>query len=66
MKSIVVTGVSTGIGRSISELLIQNGFHVFGSVRKQADAERLKADLGAGFTPLTFDITNEVAVQAAA
>ena len=66
MKSIVVTGVSTGIGRSISELLIQNGFHVFGSVRKQADAERLKADLGAGFTPLTFDITDEVAVQAAA
>ncbi|MFN8433143.1 MAG: SDR family oxidoreductase [Anaerolineales bacterium] len=66
MKSIVVTGVSTGIGRSISELLIQNRFHVFGSVRKQADAERLKADLGAGFTPLTFDITNEVAVQAAA
>ena len=66
MKSIVVTGASTGIGRSITEMLIPKGFHVFGSVRKQADAERLKSDLGVGFTPLTFDITDEAAVYAAA
>jgi len=66
MKSIVVTGASTGIGKSISEMLIQKGFHVFGSVRKQADAERLRSDLGAAFTPLTFDITDEAAVHAAA
>lgn len=65
MKSIVITGVSTGIGRSIAEAALQHGLHVFGSVRKQADAERLKADLGAGFTPLTFDITDEAAVHAA-
>lgn len=66
MKSIVVTGASTGIGKSIAEVVIQNGFHVFGSVRKQADAERLQSDLGAGFTPLTFDITDEAAVHTAA
>ncbi|GAB4399786.1 MAG: SDR family oxidoreductase [Anaerolineales bacterium] len=66
MKSIVVTGVSTGIGKSVAETLIQKGFHVFGSVRKHADAERLKSDLGTGFTPLTFDVTDEAAVHAAA
>ena len=66
MKSIVVTGASTGIGKSIAEQLIQNGFHVFGSVRKQTDAERLTSDLGTGFTPLTFDVTDEAAVHAAA
>ncbi|MFM8367449.1 MAG: SDR family oxidoreductase [Chloroflexota bacterium] len=66
MKSIVVTGVSTGIGKSIAEMLIQKGFHVFGSVRKQTDADRLRSDLGTGFTPLTFDITDEVAVHVAA
>ncbi len=66
MKSIVVTGVSTGIGKSIAEMLIQKGFHVFGSVRKQTDADRLRSDLGTGFTPLTFDITDEIAVHAAA
>ncbi|MEY2817507.1 MAG: serine 3-dehydrogenase, partial [Chloroflexota bacterium] len=66
MKSIVVTGVSTGIGKSIAEMLIQKRFHVFGSVRKQTDADRLRSDLGTGFTPLTFDITDEIAVHAAA
>lgn len=66
MKSIVVTGASTGIGKSIAEQLIQNGFHVFGSVRKKTDAERLTSDLGTGFTPLTFDVTDEAAVHAAA
>jgi NAD(P)-dependent dehydrogenase (short-subunit alcohol dehydrogenase family) len=39
---------------------------VFGSVRKPADADRLKAEFGANFTPLLFDVTDEAAVLAAA
>src|SRR5205085_1765114 len=39
---------------------------VFGSVRKQADADRLKMQFGANFTPLTFDVTDEPAVTTAA
>jgi len=39
---------------------------VFGSVRKPADADRLRAEFGANFTPLLFDVTNEAAVLAAA
>lgn len=66
MKSVVVTGASTGIGLGVVKVLIQNGYRVFGSVRKQADAERLKTDFGAGFTPLTFDVTDEAAVHSAA
>lgn len=66
MKSVVITGASTGIGKSTAQILIQKGYHVFGSVRKQADAERLISELGAGFTPLTFDVTDEAAVHAAA
>jgi hypothetical protein len=31
---------------------------VFGSVRKQADVDRLKATFGADFTPLLFDVTD--------
>ena len=41
MKSVVVTGASTGIGWGCAKVLIEKGFRVFGSVRKQADAERL-------------------------
>jgi hypothetical protein len=42
--------------------LLDKGFRVFGSVRKQADAERLKAEFGANFTALMFDIADEAAV----
>ena len=66
MRSVVVTGASTGIGHATAKLLLEKGFRVFGSVRKQADADRLTGELGANFTPLLFDITDEAAVLAAA
>jgi NAD(P)-dependent dehydrogenase (short-subunit alcohol dehydrogenase family) len=66
MQSVVVTGVSTGIGWGITKVLIERGFRVFGSVRKPQDAERLSKEFGAGFVPLLFDVTDEAAVQAAA
>lgn len=66
MKSVVVTGVSTGIGWGITKVLLQNGYRVFGSVRKQQDAERLAREFGPNFLSLTFDVTDESAVQAAA
>jgi NAD(P)-dependent dehydrogenase (short-subunit alcohol dehydrogenase family) len=66
MRSVVITGASTGIGWSSSKILAEKGFRVFGSVRKAADAERLTRELGANFTPLLFDVTDEGAVLAAA
>jgi NAD(P)-dependent dehydrogenase (short-subunit alcohol dehydrogenase family) len=65
-RSVVVTGVSTGIGLAAAKVLAAKGFHVFGSVRKAADGERVAAELGAAFTPLVFDVTDELAVQAGA
>ncbi len=65
MKSVVVTGVSTGIGHAAAKVLAEKGFHVFGSVRKEADAERLKKDLGDRFTALIFDVTDEAAIRRA-
>ena len=66
MKSVVITGASTGIGWAAAKLLLDRGFRVFGSVRKQADADRLKGEFGANFIPLVFDVTDEAAVLAAA
>jgi len=66
MKSVVITGASTGIGWATAKLLLDKGFRVLGSVRKQADADRLKGEFGANFTPLLFDVTDEPAVLAAA
>jgi NAD(P)-dependent dehydrogenase (short-subunit alcohol dehydrogenase family) len=66
MKSVVITGVSTGIGYASAKVLIKSGFHVFGSVRKQEDAARLVHEFGASFTPLVFDMTDEPALKQAA
>src|SRR6266566_3507291 len=66
MQSVVITGGSTGIGWAAAKLLLDRGFRVFGSVRKQADADRLKGEFGTNFTPLIFDVTDEAAVLAAA
>jgi hypothetical protein len=66
MKSVVITGASTGIGWAAAKLLLERSFRVFGSVRKAADAVRLKSEFGANFTPLSFDVTDEAAVLSAA
>lgn len=62
----LITGVSTGIGFDAARLLIERGYHVFGSVRKQTDADKVGQELGADFTPLMFDVTDEPAIAAAA
>src|ERR1041384_392475 len=66
MQSVVVTGVSTGIGWGTTKVLIGHGFRVFGSVRKTQDAERLSKEFGSNFVPLLFDVPDEPAVEAAA
>jgi NAD(P)-dependent dehydrogenase (short-subunit alcohol dehydrogenase family) len=65
-RSVVVTGVSTGIGLATAKSLLAAGFRVFGSVRRDEDAKRLSGELGEGFAPLLFDVTDEKAVKTAA
>ncbi len=62
---VLITGVSTGIGYAAAVDLAGRGYHVFGSVRSQADADRLQAEIPTNFTPLLFDVTDETAVRAA-
>ena len=66
MSSVVVTCASSGIGLQISKTLIDKGYRVFGSVRKEEDGARVAADLGPQFVPLMFDVTDRQAVFAAA
>jgi NAD(P)-dependent dehydrogenase (short-subunit alcohol dehydrogenase family) len=66
MRSVVITGASTGIGWATAKLLLARGFRVFGSVRKAQDAQRLCSEFGADFTALSFDVTDEAGVLAAA
>jgi NAD(P)-dependent dehydrogenase (short-subunit alcohol dehydrogenase family) len=65
-RSVVVTGVSTGIGWGITKILLAKGFRVFGSVRRQSDADRLQREFGDAFTPLIMDVTDRQTVERAA
>lgn len=56
MKNIVITGVSTGIGLATAKRLLNNGYRVFGSVRKETDANQLQQEWGDKFVSLIFDV----------
>ena len=62
MDSVVITGVSTGIGLSAAEILCESGYKVFGSVRKIEDAKYLSSKYS-NFKPLIFDVRDESAIQ---
>lgn len=63
-KNILITGISSGIGYDAARVLAARGYRVFGSVRRQADAERVRAELGENVTPLLFDVTDHEAITA--
>ncbi len=65
-QTALVTGVSTGIGRAIARALIDAGWQVFGSVRKDSDGAAAHDALGENFTPLIFDVTDRKAIEQSA
>ncbi len=65
-KNVLITGVSTGIGAECAKVFAGNGYKVFGSVRKEEDAQSLKDELGDQFQALIFDVTDHEAVDQAA
>ncbi len=65
-KNILITGASTGVGYGLAEVFTKAGYEVYGSVRRQEDAARLREELGERFHPLLFDVTNYLAIDKAA
>ena len=63
---VLITGASGGIGCATSRELVSRGWTVFGGVRREADARRLRAELGESFQPLMLDVTDPAAVREAA
>jgi NAD(P)-dependent dehydrogenase (short-subunit alcohol dehydrogenase family) len=62
--AVVVTGASTGIGRACALDLDGRGFRVFAGVRRDVDAERLRAERPT-IEPLHIDVTDAEAIAAA-
>jgi NAD(P)-dependent dehydrogenase (short-subunit alcohol dehydrogenase family) len=58
--AVVVTGSSTGIGRACALELDRRGFAVFAGIRKEADAEALRAVGSGRLRPLIIDVTSRI------
>jgi len=65
MKTIVVTGASSGVGSAISRLFVDNGWRVIGLARSLNKLEILKNELGKRFSCLEVDISSSVSVKEA-
>ena len=59
----VITGASTGIGAATARELARRGFHVLAGVRRDRDADAIRAP---GIEPLIIDITNADHIRALA
>jgi NAD(P)-dependent dehydrogenase (short-subunit alcohol dehydrogenase family) len=65
MKSVVITGASTGIGRACALTLDRNGLRVFAGVRKDADGAALRAAASPALKPVRLDVTDPGSIDAA-
>lgn len=61
MKTVVITGASTGIGYDAAVQLAKRGYQVFAGVRKQEDADRLKQHQG--IEPVILDVTKPAQID---
>jgi len=66
LKTVFITGASSGIGESCALYLDRRGWRVFASVRKPVDAEQLRSRSSSNLTPLLMDVTDEASVTSAA
>jgi NAD(P)-dependent dehydrogenase (short-subunit alcohol dehydrogenase family) len=64
--NVLVTGTSTGIGRASARLLAGEGFRVFAAVRREEDAQSLRAEGLDGLVPILLDVTDADSIARAA
>jgi NAD(P)-dependent dehydrogenase (short-subunit alcohol dehydrogenase family) len=63
MRAVVVTGASSGIGRSCALRLDAAGWQVFAGVRSPADGDALRAAASGRLVPVRVDVTDIGSVQ---
>jgi NAD(P)-dependent dehydrogenase (short-subunit alcohol dehydrogenase family) len=63
IQTAVVTGASRGFGRAIAAALMAAGTSVVGIARDQQELRAVRDELGAGFTPVAADATDESLAQ---
>ena len=65
-RTIFITGATAGIGQAAARLFAADGWTVIGTGRREARLAALAAELGERFRPVTLDMRDFAAVEAAA
>ena len=66
MKSVVITGTSTGIGRAAALLLDREGWRVFAGVRRDEDGESLQKEASERLSAIHLDVTDPLSIASSA
>lgn len=65
MKTVLITGASTGIGEACTLWLQDRGYRVFAGVRKSTDAEALQQKSKGHLMPVLLDVVDEASIRKA-
>ena len=63
-KTVVISGASSGVGRSCVARMSQAGWRVLATVRKEADRDKLRSE-GRDIYPVILDVESEASISAA-
>ncbi len=59
----IITGASSGLGEAFSRALVKRGGKVYGLARRQDRLDAIARDLGASFSGLVCDVSDETSVM---
>ena len=63
VRSVVISGASTGIGKASALYLDSRGFRVFAGVRKSSDGDRLRAQASERLSVIFLDVSDEASIE---
>ena len=66
MKTVVITGTSSGIGKACAQRMAGEGWRVYAGVRSDEDGQRLAAESGGDLRPVILDVTSDEHCEALA
>lgn len=63
MQTVLITGISRGLGKALFNLFTSNGYFVFGVVRNASDKEKLEASAPDNSTIIVADLASDTAIE---
>jgi len=63
MKTVLITGISRGLGRALFELFMSKGYFVYGVLRNRLEAEKLEQELSGKMKIILADLSSDESIK---